>query len=86
MGVGTSTLRRSSPGRDCFYVVKQVYATPEAETVTVLHHVPSGASELALFEDPNRALDFAEATVQELRSMGSKAELIDPPYGLVGTG
>lgn len=83
---GRPALRRSTLGRDCFYVVKQIHAMPPEETVTVLHYVPAGAAELALFEDPNGALDFAEATVRELRARGSRAELVDPPYGLVGAG
>jgi hypothetical protein len=86
MGTGTSALLKHRPGRDTFYVVKQTGATPTAGTVTVLHHIPKGATGLAWFEDPNGALDFAEAVVRELRASGSEIELVDPPYGLVGTG
>lgn len=81
-----SVFEKNTPGRDTFYVVKQICAISLAETVTVLHHVPNGAAELALFEDANGALDFAEAAVRELRATGSEVELVDPPYGLVGTG
>jgi hypothetical protein len=56
------------------------------ETVTVLHQVPAGAEELASFDDPNQAIDFAAATVREQRAIGSLVELVDPLYGLVGTG
>jgi hypothetical protein len=52
----------------------------------VLHQVPAGAEALASFGDPNQAIDFAEATVREQRAIGSLVELVDPPYGLVGTG
>jgi hypothetical protein len=66
--------------------VKQGCSESTEETVTVLHHVPTGAKELASFENPNKAIDFAEAAVSELRAVGSHVELVDPPYGLVGTG
>jgi hypothetical protein len=79
-------IQKSPPGRDTFYVVKQGCTASTLETVTVLHHVPTGAEELALFDHPNQAIDFAEATVRERRAIGSMVELIDPPYGLVGAG
>lgn len=85
MAIG-AVVRKSTPGHDTFYVVKQICATSLAETVTVLHHIPSGAAELASFADPNGALDFAEVIVRELRATGSEVELVDPPYGLVGAG
>jgi hypothetical protein len=74
------------PAHDTFYVVKQCCLTSTAETVTVVHQVPTGAEELASFEYPNQAIDFAEATVRELRGIDSLVELVDPPYGLVGAG
>ena len=86
MGTGPTALRRSTTGRDSFYVVKEISVASPIETVTVLHYVPAGAAGLAVFEDPNGALDFAELAVRELRAMGAQAELVDPPYGLVGTG
>ena len=79
-------LQKSPPARDTFYVVKQCCPASTPETVTVLHQVPTGAEELASFDHPNQAIDFAEATVRELRAIGSLVELVDPPYGLVGTG
>ena len=81
-----SVALQSPPAHDTFYVVKQCCLTSTAETVTVVHHVPIGAEELALFDHPNQAIDFAEAAVRELRAIGSLVELVDPPYGLVGTG
>jgi len=74
------------PASDTFYVVKQCCLASRPETVTVFHHVPSGAEELASFDNPNQAIDFAEALVRELRAIGSLVELVDPPYGLVGAG
>jgi hypothetical protein len=79
-------LQKSPPTRDTFYVVKQCCSASTPETITVLHQVPRGAEELASFDHPNQAIDFAEATVRELRAIGSVVELVDPPYGLVGTG
>jgi hypothetical protein len=40
--------------------------------------------ELASFENPNEAFDFAEATVRQQRAIGSLVELVDPPHGLIG--
>ena len=79
-------LQKSPPAPDTFYVVKQCSLTSTSETVTVLHQVPAGAEELASFDHPNQAIDFAEAMVRELRAMGSLVELVDSPFGLVGTG
>ena len=79
-------LHKGPPAPDTFYVVKQRSLTSTSETVTVLHQVPAGAEALASFGDPNQAIDFAEATVREQRAIGSLVELVDPPYGLVGTG
>jgi hypothetical protein len=83
MAIQSAATQRSTPAHDTFYVVKQCCLASTPETVTVLHEVPTGAEELASFENPNQAIDFAEAKVQEL---GSAVELVDPPYGLVGTG
>ena len=79
-------LQKSPPARDTFCVVKQCCSASTPETVTVLHQVPTGAEELASFDYPNQAIDFAEATVRAQRAIGSLVELLDPPYGLVGTG
>ena len=79
-------LHRSAPARDTFYVVKQGNSTAATLTVSVLHEVPTGAYLLGVFDSPNHAIDFAEATVHELNRAGSSVELVDPPYGLVGTG
>jgi hypothetical protein len=79
-------LHKSPPAPDTFYVVKLCSLGPTSETVTVLHQVPAGAEALASFDDPNRAIDFAESTVREQQALGSPVELIDPPYGLIGTG
>ena len=78
--------QKSPPAHDTFYVVKQCCSASTPETVTVLHHVPTGAKELASFDHPNQAIDFAEVTVREQRAIGSLIELVDPPYGLVGAG
>lgn len=86
MAIESAATQRSTPAHDTFYVVKQCGLASTPETVTVLHEVPTGAEELASFENPNQAIDFAEATVREQRAIGSRVELIDPPYGLVGTG
>ena len=83
MAIQSAATQRSRPAHDTFYVVKQCCLASTPVTVTVVHQVPTGAEELASFENPNEALDFAEAKVQEL---GSAVELVDPPYGLVGTG
>lgn len=86
MATQTAALQSRNPGRDTFYVVRQGCSASLAGTVTVLHHVPTGAAELASFANPNQAIDFAEALVRELGGIGSDVELVDPPYGLVGTG
>ena len=85
MAIQSAATQRSKPAHDTFYVVKQCCLASTPETVTVLHQVPTGAEELASFENPNQAIDFAEAKVQELQAIGSGVELVDPPYGLVGT-
>jgi len=79
-------LQQSMPARDTFYVVRQGNSTAATPMITVLHEVPSGAFVLGVFDSPNRAIDFAEATVHELNGAGSPIELVDPPYGLVGAG
>ena len=61
----------TSAACDTFYVVKQCCLTSTPQTVTVLHQVPKGAEELASFDNPNQAIDFAEATVREVRPIGS---------------
>jgi hypothetical protein len=86
MASPSAALEKRPPARDIFYVVKQWCSAAMPETVTVLHHVPAGAEELASFDDPNQAIDFAEAAVREQQAIGSMVELIDPPYGLVGAG
>lgn len=86
MAFPSLALQKHAPARDTFYVVKQCRSASTPETITVLHQVPKGAEELASFDYPNQAIDFAEATVRELRAIGSLVELIDPPYGLVGAG
>lgn len=86
MAIQPAVTQRTRRAHDTFHVVKQCCLASTPETVTVLHQVPTGAEELASFESPNQALDFAEAKVQELRAIGSAVELVDPPYGLVGTG
>ena len=79
-------LQKSPPAHETFYVVKQCCLKSTPETVTVLHQVPAGAEELASFDNPNQAIDFAEAMVREQRAIGSLVDLVDPPYGLVGAG
>lgn len=86
MGTQPSAQQKRVPATDTFYVVKQVTRASLAAMVTVLHDVPGGAHELASFEDPNGAIDFAESTVRELRATGLSIEFVDPPSGLVGTG
>ena len=86
MAIQSAATQRSTPAHDTFYVVKQCCLASTAETVTVLHQVPAGAEELASFDNPNQAIDFAESTVREQQARGSPVELIDPPYGLIGTG
>ncbi len=72
---------RGTPAHDRFYVVRH-----GAALVTVSHEVAAGAHELGSFDTPNGAIDFAELTVRSLRATGVPVELVDPPYGLVGTG
>jgi hypothetical protein len=79
-------LQKRPPVPDTFYVIKQCSVGYTSETVTVLHQVPAGAEALASFDDPNQAIDFTELTVREQRAVGSPVELVDPPYGLIGTG
>ena len=86
MATQLAVVPKSAPRRDIFYVVKQWCLPSLPETVTVLHRVPTGAEELASFDNPMEAIDFAEAAVRERRAIGSLVELVDPPYGLVGAG
>ena len=86
MASPSAALQPGTPARDTFYVVKQCSLMSKPTTVTVLHDVPSGAEELASFDCPSKAIDFAEATVREQRAIGSLVELVDPPHGLVGAG
>jgi hypothetical protein len=86
MASPSAALQMGATAHDTFYVVKQYSLTSKPTTVTVLHDVPSGAEELASFDNPNQAIDFAEATVREQRAIGSFVELVDPPHGLVGAG
>jgi len=74
------------PARATFYVVKQGGSTSLPGMITVLHGVPAGAEELGSFDNPNHAIDFAEAAVLSLNEAGSAWEMVDPPYGLVGAG
>jgi hypothetical protein len=86
MASPSAAFEKSAPARDTFYVVKQCCLASTPGTVTVLHQVPTGAEELGSFDNPNQAIDFAEAIVREQRAIGSLVELVDPPYGLVGAG
>jgi hypothetical protein len=86
MATAPAALQKSVPARNTFYVVKQRCLASPSETITVLHQVPTGAEELASFDNPNQAIDFAEATVREHLAIGSPVELVDPPHGLVGAG
>jgi hypothetical protein len=78
----TAAQSKSLPKPEIFYVVRQT----KAAIVTVLHEVPPGAEELASFDSPCGAIDFAELTVRELQASGERIEFVDPPNGLVGTG
>jgi len=80
------TRQQSGPAQDIFYVVRQAASAPLVTMVTVLHEVPPGTHELASFENPNGAIDFAEFTVRVLRASGVAVEFVDPPSGLIGTG
>ena len=86
MATQSAARQKRAPASDAFYVVKQDCLPFNPGTVTVLHHVPIGAEELGSFDNPNQAIEFAEATVREQRANGSLLELVDPPYGLVGAG
>ncbi len=86
MATRSAVLHQYVPARDTFYVVKQDGSAGNPATITVLHEVPAGAEELAAFDVPNRAIDFAETAVHDLNGTGAAVELIDPPYGLVGAG
>jgi hypothetical protein len=86
MATPAAVVRKSTYARDCFYVVKQCSLASPRETVTVLHQVPPEAEELASFDDPSQAIDFAEAAVRGQRAIGSLVEFVDPPHGLVGAG
>ena len=74
------------PAREIFYVVKQCGSEALPGMITVLHGVPAGAEALGSFENPNHAIDFAEAMVRSLNGTGSPTEMVDPPFGLVGAG
>jgi hypothetical protein len=81
-----ATRQQSGPAHDIFYVVRQAAPAQLVAMVTVLHEVPAGAQELASFENPSRAIDFAESTVRGLQASGVFIEFVDPPNGLIGTG
>jgi DNA-binding protein Fis len=81
-----ATRQQSGPAHDIFYVVSQAAPAPLVAMVTVLHEVPAGAHELASFENPNGAIDYAESTVRGLQASGVVIEFVDPPSGLIGTG
>ena len=72
--MASPSVAQSPPAHDTFYVVKQCSLTSTAETVTVVHQVPTGAEELASFDYPNQAIDFAEATV---RNYGASAHWLN---------
>ena len=86
MATQSAVLQKRARARDIFYVIKQWRLPSLPHTVTVLHQVPTGAEELASFDNPIEAIDFAESTVREQQAIGSPVELVDPPYGLVGAG
>jgi hypothetical protein len=86
MATQPTVIEKRTRARDIFYVVRQWCLPSVQETVTVLHEVPKGAEELAAFDNPMEAIDFAEAAVWEEQGVGSLVELVDPPYGLVGAG
>jgi hypothetical protein len=86
MATRSLVLPEGAPARETFYVVKQSGSRDVPSTVTVLHGVPSGAEELGAFDNPNHAVDFAEAIIRDLNGTGAAVEMVDPPYGLVGTG
>lgn len=86
MATRSAVLHQYVPARDTFYVVKQDGSAGSPATITVLHEVPADAEELAVFDVPNRAVDFAETAVNVLTGAGAAIELVDPPYGLVGAG
>ncbi len=86
MAARSWALTKNLPACDRFYVVKHKATTTAPEMVTVLHDVPPGAEELASFEHPNPAIDFAEVTVRELRAESIEIDFVDPPNGLIGTG
>ena len=86
MATHFATRQQREPAHDIFYVVKQAGPAPLVAMVTVLHEVPPDTHELASFENPNGAIDFAEFTVRVLRASGVAIEFVDPPSGLIGTG
>jgi hypothetical protein len=86
MATQSAALQKSVTAHNIFYVVKQCCLASASEMVTVLYQVPTAAEELASFDSPNQAIDFAEATVREQLAIGSLVELVDPPHGLVGAG
>lgn len=86
MATQCATRQERVPAPDIFYVVKQDASAALSAMVMVLHQVPPGAQELASFENPNSAIDFAEYTVRGLRTCGVVVEFVDPPNGLIGTG
>lgn len=77
MATRSAALQKSIPAHDTFYVVKQWCLASPSGTVTVLHQQPRGAEELASFDDPNQAIDFAEATVREQLAFSLPVELVD---------
>jgi hypothetical protein len=73
------------PDHDSFYVIRRDSADGAA-IVTVLHEVPPNAEGLGEFEDPGKAVDFAQQEVRRLKADGIAAEYVDPPEDLVGAG
>ena len=73
------------PEHDTFYVIRRA-SSDGGTLVTILHEVPADAEELGSFEDPGAAIDFAQQAVRRLNASGQRADYVDPPDDLVGTG
>jgi hypothetical protein len=56
--------------------------TSTAETVTVVHQVPTGAEELASIDCPNQAIEFCGSDRSGTTGIGLLVELADPLCGL----
>lgn len=86
MATASPALHQTMPAHDTFYVVKQRASSQNPAMITVLHEVPADAEELAAFDVPHHAIDFAETAARHLNGTGTAVKLVDPPYGLVGAG